>query len=102
VSLRWCGARIFEIRLAHSSRRLAKLRKIRRWMTAGNVRTGSIVPTKQKIAKRERSKKVAVHRAEPKANIEFARNDKVPTSPAVIRPSLLDILKEGADKRKLN
>ena len=67
--------------------------------------------TKQKIAKRERSKKVAVHRAAPKAhiesarndkaNIESARNDKVPTSsavtssPAVTSLSLLDILKEG-------
>ena len=55
----------------------------------------SDVSTKHKIAKRERSKKVAVHRAEPKANIEYARNDKVPTSPAVTRSSLLDILKEG-------
>jgi hypothetical protein len=55
----------------------------------------SDVSTKHKIAKRERSKKAAVHRAEPKANIETARNDKVPTSPAVTRLSLLDTLKEG-------
>ena len=69
--------------------------------------------TKQKIAKRERSKKVAVHRAAPKAhiesarndkaNIESARNDKVSTSPAVTRTSLLDILKErlGQTQAKL-
>jgi len=51
--------------------------------------------TKQKIAKKERSKKVAPHRAEPKANDELAKNDKVTTSPAVTRSSLLDVLKEG-------
>ena len=55
----------------------------------------SDVSTKQKITKRERSKKVAGHRAEPKANSELARNDKVATSPAATRSSLLDILKEG-------
>jgi hypothetical protein len=55
----------------------------------------SDVSTKQQIAKRERSKKVAAHLAKPKANIETARNDKVPTSPTVTRPSLLDTLKEG-------
>src|SRR5215471_18275500 len=33
--------------------------------------------TKQKIAKQERSKKVTPHRAEPKANIELAKSDKV-------------------------
>ena len=49
----------------------------------------SDVSTKQKITKRERSKKVAVHRAEPKANSELA------TSPAAARSSLLDILKAG-------
>ena len=49
----------------------------------------SDVSTKQKITKRERSKKVAVHRAEPKANSELA------TSHAATRSSLLDILKEG-------
>jgi hypothetical protein len=53
------------------------------------------VLTKQNIAKSEHSKKVVVHRAAPKANIESARNDKVPTSPAVTRLSLLYILKEG-------
>jgi hypothetical protein len=53
------------------------------------------VSTKQKIVKLERSKKVAVRRAKPKASIEIARNDKVETSPAVTRSSLLDILKEG-------
>jgi hypothetical protein len=55
----------------------------------------SDVPTKQNIANQERSKKVAVHRAAPKANTEAARNDKVPTSSTVTRSSLLDILKEG-------
>ena len=55
----------------------------------------SDVSTKQKITKRERSKKVAGHRAEPKANSELARNEKVATSPAATRSSLLDILKEG-------
>jgi hypothetical protein len=55
----------------------------------------SDVSTKQNFAKRERSKKVAVHRALPKANIEPTRNDKVPTTSAVTRLSLLDVLKEG-------
>jgi hypothetical protein len=55
----------------------------------------SDVSTKQNFAKRERSKKVAVHRAAPKTNIEPARNDKVQTSSAVTKMSLLDILKEG-------
>jgi hypothetical protein len=55
----------------------------------------SDVSTKQNIANQERSKKIAVHRAPPKADTESARNDKVPTSPAVTRLSLLDILKEG-------
>lgn len=56
---------------------------------------------RRKVAKREHSQKVADHRAVPKANIESARNDKVPTSsadtrsPADTRLSLLDILKEG-------
>jgi hypothetical protein len=53
----------------------------------------SDVSTKQNFGKRERSK--AVHRALPKANIEPTRNDKVPTTSAVTRLSLLDILKEG-------
>jgi hypothetical protein len=56
----------------------------------------SDVSTKQKIAKQEPSKKVAAHRAKPKANIETARNDKVPISPTVNRPSLLDTLKDAA------
>ena len=61
----------------------------------------SAVSTKQNVANRERSIKVAVHRAAPKANNESARNDKVPTSSAVAssspatRLSLLDLLKEG-------
>jgi hypothetical protein len=56
---------------------------------------------RRKVAKPERSKKVIDHRAVPKANIETARNDKVPTSlaetrsPADTRLSLLDVLKEG-------
>lgn len=49
----------------------------------------------QDPAKREPSKKVAVHRAAPRVNIEAARNDTVPASPAVTRLSLLDVLKEG-------
>jgi hypothetical protein len=53
------------------------------------------VSTKPKMAKREHSKKVAVHRAEPKPNIEPASSDKVPTSTAPTSPSLLDLLKEG-------
>jgi hypothetical protein len=55
----------------------------------------SEVSKKQNLAKREPSKKVAVHRAAPKVNIESARNDREPASPAVTRLSLLDILKEG-------
>jgi hypothetical protein len=56
--------------------------------------------TKRKVARQERSNKVADHRAVPQPNIESARNDKVrndkaPTSPADTRLSLLDILKEG-------
>ena len=54
----------------------------------------SEVPKKQNPAKRP-SKKVAVHRAAPKVNIESASNDTVPASPAVTRSSLLDTLKEG-------
>jgi hypothetical protein len=55
----------------------------------------SEVSKKQNLAKREPSKKVAVHRAAPKVNIESPTNDKVPAAPAVTRLSLLDILKEG-------
>jgi hypothetical protein len=55
----------------------------------------SEVPKKQNPAKREPPKKVAVHHAAPKVNIESASNDKAPASPAVTRLSLLDILKEG-------
>jgi hypothetical protein len=51
--------------------------------------------TKRKVAKREPSKKVADHRAVPKANTESAKNDNVPTSPADTKLSLLDVLKEG-------
>jgi len=58
----------------------------------------SDVPAKQKIAKRERPKKVAVRREEPKANIETARDEKMPPSPAVTRSSLLDILTEGVEQ----
>jgi hypothetical protein len=53
------------------------------------------VSTKQSFAKRERSKKVAVHRSVPKANIEPTKNDKVPTTSTVTGLSLLDTLKEG-------
>jgi hypothetical protein len=53
------------------------------------------VSTKQSFAKREPSKKVAVHRAVPKTNIEPMRNDKVLTTSTVTRLSLLDSLKEG-------
>ena len=52
-------------------------------------------PIKPKLANRERSKKVAVHHAASKTNIEPPRNDKVTTPPAVTRLSLLDSLKEG-------
>jgi hypothetical protein len=55
----------------------------------------SEVPKKQNPAKREPPKKVAVHHAAPKVNIESASNDKARTSPAGTRLSLLDILKEG-------
>jgi hypothetical protein len=55
---------------------------------------------KQNPAKREPLKKVAVHRAAPKANIESAGNDTVPASPAVTSPSLLDTLKEGWGQTK--
>jgi hypothetical protein len=55
----------------------------------------SNVSTKQNLAKRERSKKVDFHRAVPKANIEPTRNGNAPTTSAVTRLSLLDILKEG-------
>ena len=55
----------------------------------------SELPKKQNLAKREPSKKVAVHRAAPKVNIESPTNDKLPASPAVTRLSLLEILKEG-------
>jgi hypothetical protein len=56
----------------------------------------SDISTKQNFAKRERSKKVAVHRPAPKANIEPSSNGKVPpTTSAVTRSSLLDIVKEG-------
>ncbi len=62
------------------------------------------VSKEENIAKAERSKKVAVHRAAPKIKIESSRNDKVPAEPAVIRSSLLDILKErlGQTLFKLN
>ena len=62
----------------------------------------SEVPKKQNPAKRP-SKKVAVHRAAPKVNIESASNDMVPASPAVTRSSLLDTLKErlGQTQAKL-
>jgi len=49
---------------------------------------------KPTLAKRERSKKVAVHPAAPKTNIEPAGNDKVATPHAVAASSLLDSLKE--------
>jgi hypothetical protein len=52
------------------------------------------VPMKPKLANRERSKKVAVHPAAPKTNLEPARNDKFATPPAVAASSLLDSLKE--------
>ncbi|MCK1407699.1 hypothetical protein [Bradyrhizobium sp. 76] len=53
------------------------------------------VPTKPHLANRERSKKVAVHHAASKTNIEPSRNDKATTPPAVAELSLLDSLKEG-------
>ena len=55
----------------------------------------SDVPKKQNPAKREPPKKVSVHRAAPKVNIESASNDKVPASPAKTRLSLLEMLKDG-------
>jgi hypothetical protein len=57
----------------------------------------------QKAAKREPSKKVAVHRAAPKVKIELASNDKVQASPAETKVSLLDILKDelGQTQAKL-
>ena len=55
----------------------------------------SDISTKQHFAKRESSKKVALHRPTPKANIEPTSNGKVPTTSAVTRSSLLDIVKEG-------
>jgi hypothetical protein len=53
------------------------------------------VPIKPILANRERSKKVAVHPAASRTNIEPAKNDKVATPPAVAASSLLDSLKEG-------
>jgi hypothetical protein len=63
----------------------------------------SDVSTKQNFTKREHSKKVAGHHAVPKANIEPTRNDRVPTTSAVTRLSVLDILKErlGQTQAKL-
>jgi hypothetical protein len=56
----------------------------------------SEAPKKQQnAAKREPSKKGAVHRAAPKLTIESASNDTVQASPAETRLSLLDILKDG-------
>ncbi|MEZ0083766.1 hypothetical protein [Bradyrhizobium japonicum] len=52
------------------------------------------VPIKADLVNRERSRKVAVHRA-AKTNIEHSRNDKATTTPAVAELSLLDSLKEG-------
>jgi hypothetical protein len=54
--------------------------------------------TKQNFATREHSKRTAVHHAAPKANIEPARNDKVPTTSAPNRLSLLDMLKERLEQ----
>ncbi|WP_456662126.1 hypothetical protein [Bradyrhizobium sp. LB13.1] len=53
------------------------------------------VPIRPNLANRERSKKVAVHHAASKTNIEPSRNDKATTPPAVAELSLLDSLKEG-------
>jgi len=63
----------------------------------------SVSDASRNVAKRERSKKVAVHRAALKANVESARTDKVPTSSAATRLSLLDILKQrlGQTQAKL-
>lgn len=55
----------------------------------------SDLPIKPNLTNRERSKRVAVHHAASKTNIEAARNEKVMTPPAVARLSLLDSLKEG-------
>jgi hypothetical protein len=49
----------------------------------------------QKAAKREPSKRVAVHRAAPKVKIESVSNDKVQGPPAETRLSLMDKLKDG-------
>jgi hypothetical protein len=58
--------------------------------------TGSIdAPKKQNLAKREPPKRVSVHRAAQKVNIESASNDKVPATPAKTGFSLLDNLKDG-------
>jgi len=54
-----------------------------------------VPPKKPNPAKREPPKKVSVHRAAPKVNIESASNDKVPASPAKTRLSLLEMLKDG-------
>jgi hypothetical protein len=53
------------------------------------------VAIKANLVNRERSRKVAVHRAASKTNIEHSRNDKATTPPAVAELSLLDSLKEG-------
>jgi hypothetical protein len=53
----------------------------------------SKVSKRQSPAKQEPPKKLAVHA--PKVNIESAKNQKVPASPAVTKLSLLDRLKEG-------
>ncbi|MCK1479424.1 hypothetical protein IVB27_32950 [Bradyrhizobium sp. 197] len=53
------------------------------------------VAIRPNLANRERSKKVAVHHAASKTNIEPSRNDKAMTPPAVAELSLLDSLKEG-------
>jgi hypothetical protein len=50
---------------------------------------------KQNPAKREPPKKVAIHRATPKANIDSASNDTVQASPAQTGSSLLDLVKDG-------
>jgi len=55
----------------------------------------SDVPKKQNSAKREPPKKVSVHRATPKVNIESVSNDKPPSSPSKTRLSLLEMLKDG-------
>jgi hypothetical protein len=53
---------------------------------------------KKNPAKREPPKKVAVHHAAPKVNIESASKDKVPAALAVTKFSLLDIVKKGQAK----